>query len=601
MPRSVISFSSNEQRSKPLDGARLVNLYPETPPLGSRAPSLTIGVNNPLKAVLYGTPGQGNAVTAGSGKIRASREALGYLWVLSDGGLYRVDSLGTATLCTGDPIDSAGNAMMTDNGLQLVVLANGTSYVAGEVRSNFSFTITGGDLNPGVVKVSSITVNSVTITSAAVDWIESNEQTAANVAANINAHTSSPDYTATANGATVTVFAATGTGVGPNGFAVVVTIAGSMTARPFKSATSTEGVMGGGSTGPTVVTKITSSAYPTEGASSVDYMDGYVIWSRTGTRQFFLSAPYDATTIYALDFASAESTPSNLLRVLVHNRELWLFKGKGIEPWADTGASPFPFERINGATMELGCGAALSAAKSDNAIYWLGNDYVVYTAAGYSPQPISNKAMEEIIRKAAADVGVSDAFGMTYTQGGHQFYVLTLPMAGRTLVCDITEGFAWHERQSGTTLVPARWAVNCITSAFGKLFAGASGGLVAELDLDTYEDNGEPIRRAVVTPPFYNEGLKAVHTFIEIECETGVGLNEGQGSDPEVMLRFSDDGGKSWSNERRAALGRTGDRKRRVRFRRLGSFRQRCYEISISDPVKVSAYGLSFNGMRLAA
>jgi hypothetical protein len=479
------------------------------------------------------------------------------------------------------------------------VLANGTSYVVGDSRANFSFTITGGTLTATTNTIASITVNAVAITNGtAIDWTESNEQTAANVAANINAHTSAPDYTAVANGATVTIYAIAGTGVAPNGFAVIVTLAGNVTAIPYTSATTTTGAMSGGSSTPTTVAQITSSAYPTEGASSVDYMDGYVIWSREGTRQFFLSALYDATTIYALDFASAESTPANLLRVLVHNRELWLFKEQGIEPWANAGTYPFPFARINGATMELGCAAALSCAKSPNAIYWLGDDYVVYTAAGYTAQRISTHGIEEKIRAAAAEFGVSDAVGLSYSQGGHTFYVLTLPMAGLTFAYD---GNAWHERQSGTALVPAVWAANCITPAFGKFYVGTAAGKVSELDIDTYTDNGETIRRVAVTPPFYNEGLNAVHTSIEIEMETGVGLTTGQGSAPEVMLRFSDDGGATWGNERRASLGATGVRNRRVKFDRLGKFRQRCYEISISDPVKIAAFGLKFTGMRLAA
>src|SRR5262245_45679693 len=116
MPRSATAYSSNEQRSKPLDAARLVNLYAEQPPLGSRAPGLTIGQNAPLKAVLYGTPGQKTFTTAGSGKVRAKRYALGALWALVDSSLYKINSSGTATLCTGDVIDAAGDAMMSDNG-----------------------------------------------------------------------------------------------------------------------------------------------------------------------------------------------------------------------------------------------------------------------------------------------------------------------------------------------------------------------------------------------------------------------------------------------------------------------------------------------------
>lgn len=591
--RSILSPSSNEQRSLPLDGARLLNLFPEQPPLGSRSPSLTIGQNMPIKAVLYGTPGIASFVTAGSGKIRAMRDALGYLWVLSDGALYRVSSAGVATLCTGATIDPAGTAMITDNGIQVVVLSNGNSYVVGESVAKFAFTVTGGAYSTGVNELQDITVNAVSIISATdVDWTGSNEQTAKNIAENINGNTSVPDYTAEAQGATVIISAATGTGTGPNGFAVVLTVAGNFTVD------SLTGTMSGGASGATTITEITDTAY--SDASSVDYMDGYVIWSKASSRQFFISALYDATAIDALDYASAESTPTDVKRILVANRELWAFKGDGFEVWANTGAAGFPFERIPGAVGTVGIVAPLSAADLNGVKFWLGNDLNVYMAQGYAPQRISTHGLEEIIRAASVSDGVEDAFGMVYTQGGHHYYALTLPMLGRTFVVDAANA-SWHERQSGTSLVPAAWGVNCITPAFGKIYAGTMAGKVGTLDLDTYTENGDTIRRAVVTPPFYNDGKRAVQTIIEIECETGVGLNTGQGSAPEVMLRWSDDGGATWSNERRASLGATGVRNRRVQFRRLGMFRQRCFEISISDPVKVAAFGIRFEGMGLAS
>jgi len=57
------------------------------------------------------------------------------------------------------------------------------------------------------------------------------------------------------------------------------------------------------------------------------------------------------------------------------------------------------------------------------------------------------------------------------------------------------------------------------------------------------------------------------------------------------VLRWSDDGGKSWGNERRADLGATGQTGSRALFRRLGSFRQRTLEFASSDPVKQAWYG----------
>jgi hypothetical protein len=601
MARQAIAFSSNEQRSLPLDAARLVNFFPEQPPLGSRAPALQVGISSPLKAVLYGTPGQSAFATAGSGKVRAMRYALGYLWALVDSALYRIDSDGTVTACTGDAIDPTGDAMMSDNGVQIVVLANGSTYVAGNAVASFSFRITGGSLSAGTNKISSITVDGVTITSGAVDWTTTNEQTALNVAANINAYASTPEYSATANADTVTISAASDTGATPNGYAVVVTIAGDVTAKPSTSATTSTGALSGGTATPTTVTLVSSDGYPAEGASSVDFLDGYMIWSRAGTKQFFLSALYDATTIDASDFASAESTPANLARVIVSNAEMWAFKDQGLEVWVDTGASPFPLERIPGARDKRGIAAPLSAVDVDGSVFWLADDLIVYRSQGYTPTRISEHGLEEIIRKGAATSIISDAFGMTYSQGGHKFYVLSFPTLGRTFVHDATSP-SWHERQTGTSLVPAVWGVNCLCQAFGdKIYAGTTGGKISVLDLDTYTDNGDPIRRVAVTSPLYGDGKRSIMPTIEVECELGVGLTSGQGADPQVMLRWSDDGGATWSNVRSASMGVIGERKKRVIFRRLGSFRQRMFEVSISDPVKTAAYALRLEGMALAA
>ena len=67
-----------------------------------------------------------------------------------------------------------------------------------------------------------------------------------------------------------------------------------------------------------------------------------------------------------------------------------------------------------------------------------------------------------------------------------------------------------------------------------------------------------------------------------------------QGADPQVMLRFSDDGGHTWSNEHWASMGKIGQYYRRVFWRRLGmtlKLRDRVYEISGTDPVKIDIMG----------
>jgi hypothetical protein len=70
--------------------------------------------------------------------------------------------------------------------------------------------------------------------------------------------------------------------------------------------------------------------------------------------------------------------------------------------------------------------------------------------------------------------------------------------------------------------------------------------------------------------------------------ETGVGLADGQGSSPQIMLSWSDDGGKTWGNERWASAGRIGEYRHRVRWYRLGAFRQRVLRVQVSDPVPIT-------------
>ena len=63
------------------------------------------------------------------------------------------------------------------------------------------------------------------------------------------------------------------------------------------------------------------------------------------------------------------------------------------------------------------------------------------------------------------------------------------------------------------------------------------------------------------------------------------------GYDPQAMLRWSDDGGHTWSSEHWASMGKLGEYEYRTFWRRLGSSRDRVYEVSGTDPVKIAIMG----------
>jgi hypothetical protein len=220
----------------------------------------------------------------------------------------------------------------------------------------------------------------------------------------------------------------------------------------------------------------------------------------------------------------------------------------------------------------------------DNTSFWIGDDSVVYRADGYTPTAISTPE----VAKAIADSNKpADIVGFTWTQEQHVFYVLRIPGVGAWVYDAATQ--QWHERE---TFGRDMWRANCYAHAYGKHIVGddTTGGLY-QLDYDTFSDGGALLAREVYTPPIWAEDARFVTHRLQADYEVGVGLTLGQGSDPQVMLQWSSDGGSTWSNEHWRDLGPIGARFQRVIWRRLGMARQRTYRLRVTDPVKVSFLG----------
>jgi hypothetical protein len=343
------------------------------------------------------------------------------------------------------------------------------------------------------------------------------------------------------------------------------------------------------------------------GADFVYFVDGYFVFNWPGTGRFQITQLY-GTDVNPLDFASAEGSPDLLLSLLVDHREVWLFGETSTEVWWNSGNPDFPFERINGAYLEIGTAAKYSPAKLGSTVYWLSfNDEgqgQVMRAIGYQPERVSDHGVEYAFGQMSR---IDDAVSYTYQQEGHDFYVLTFPTAQQTWAYDVTTGM-WHQRayRNPTTTGIERDRVMCQMNFAGKQLAGDhTTGDVYQLDLDYFTDNGALIPRIRATPYLSDPNYRfQQHNWLQVDMETGVGLDgvvEGtSGFDPQVILQWSDDGGKTWSNEHTASAGRIGERRRRVRWRRLGRSRARVYRVTIVEPVRVALVGASV-GVKVSA
>jgi len=332
------------------------------------------------------------------------------------------------------------------------------------------------------------------------------------------------------------------------------------------------------------ITGISDTDFPVP--SSLTYQDGYFIVSKKDSGQWFISGSYDGTTWDALDYATAEAYPDNLQAVVSCQREIWLLGKESYEVWYDSGNADFPWTRVNGAVSKVGCIAPHSVGSYEGSIAWLDDKRQVRMSNQYQAAKIST---EQIDYQIAQYGTVSDAIGYGYSQEGHIFYVLTFPTESKTWCYDATTKH-WHTRASGNH--DGRHPATCHVLFNSKNLIGHTNGNVYEYDLGVYSDAGVTVRRIRSAQAIHKERRSVFHSSLELRMEAGTGLivddpDIDSGLTPQAMLRWSDDSGHTWSNEHWENIGTIGSYKQRVRWTRLGYSRDRVYEVTISDPIKV--------------
>lgn len=323
-----------------------------------------------------------------------------------------------------------------------------------------------------------------------------------------------------------------------------------------------------------------------EPAATVDYFDSYFVFDRVGTNQFAISGPLDGTAFDGADFASAEVSPDKVMAVVRHKDNLRILGQVTMETMYDDPSQNFPLQRIGGGLVERGVLASRAFVREDNAIFFVGNDRIMYRLDDITPKRISHHAIESAWRDYET---VSDAFCDSISWSGHKFIVVQFPSEPATWVHDIATGL-WFELDSweSTNIAIGRWRGNCVVHAYGKVLVGDyATGRIGELSSTTYDEFGNTLRMELTAPMVHQDRKRLFVSRFELDMETGVGLTSGQGSDPQVMLEMSDDGGRSWTSpEAWMSLGAIGAYTQRLRWLRQGNTFGRIYRMSITDPVK---------------
>ena len=362
------------------------------------------------------------------------------------------------------------------------------------------------------------------------------------------------------------------------------------------------------------------------GGETCDIVDNYFVYNRPASQQFGASgvlSPISGNT----SFSSKDGSPDNLVALIADHREVYLMGEASSEVWTDVGGNPFPFQRIPGTNTQHGIAAKFSLARLGNSFAYVSRNNrgqaQVMQMNGYVPTRISNHAVENSITNQYID----DAIAWTYQLEGHEVYVVSFPTLQLTWAYDIASGM-WHKwlytNNDGTY---SRHRGNCCAVFQGMVLVGDyANGNIYELDKQNFTDNGQNVRRLRRAPHLVSDFQRQYFDELQIQFQPGVGttgLSVGSsgmfiGSPyiiypnatltvgpmdilylgvanqlnpstpttyPQAMLRFSNDGGSTWSREYTVTIGQTGKYKNRAIWRRLGMARDRVFEVSISDPV----------------
>jgi hypothetical protein len=285
--------------------------------------------------------------------------------------------------------------------------------------------------------------------------------------------------------------------------------------------------------------------------------------------------------------------PDNITSMKMNHRELWLWGIKRCQPYQDTGSTEV-YDVIPGAMIENGSAATFAVDRVDNSTFWIGQDErggrMAWRSNGYTPSRVSTHAVEtDLTSYTAAQIAAMVSYA--YQDSGHLFWVLYVPGSSWSWVFDIGEGL-WHKRAKWVAnAFQAHWGWNHVY-AFGKHLIGDwNSGNLYDMEFANLTDVGGPIRRLRRSPTVGDETKWLFHKQLVIDFDTGLGpqppLLDGAGNprDPQCMVRWSDDRGKTWSPEAILNCGQAGEFMTRAAQRRLGRSRYRVYEVSVTDPI----------------
>lgn len=315
-------------------------------------------------------------------------------------------------------------------------------------------------------------------------------------------------------------------------------------------------------------TDLVAIAFP-DGAqvNSVHWMARRFVFARKGSGRFYWSALDDGRTIDGLDFANAESEPDELLDIAKMGDLFAMLGANSVETWMLNGDPDLPWTRVSQRTFGRGIfspGAKAEVADA-NTVYFVANDKMVCKMAGDAPVRVSDSALEEDIKLATT----VSAFGFQFE--GKPYVAVRLEGVA-TYVLDIANS---DMPSRFSTFGRANWAPRCAITQDGFCYFGDDAtATIWKFSEGAVTDSGQAEMPRYFTGGLPSSGVLSVYNVLVDGNQGSASVEIGESANPTLEMRYSRDGGRTWSPWRGTSWGKTGEYKRRSRFGSCGSFSQ---------------------------
>ncbi len=347
------------------------------------------------------------------------------------------------------------------------------------------------------------------------------------------------------------------------------------------------------------------------GSNTVAFIDGWWIFDQQATQTFYVNVPQYSVTFAGSYFALKDAFSDRLMAVWENKEQLWLPGETTTEIWYDAGGQYFPFQRLIGTMLQIGCMATFSIARmssgGQDSLIWLGRaergENIIVKTQGLNYQVVSTPAVSDAI---ASYPVTSDCISYVYQEDTHEFAVFIFPTADRTWVYDasLPAELAWHERLSYDPYAAQfhRHRSNCYMNFAGMRIVGDyQNGALYQLTRNVQNEAGWPLYRRRRSPYLWNKDNRerAHMQSLQVEFSQAQGTQTGLGKDPQAYLTVARDNGMGLTsayepaptNTFPAPLATVGNTKQRTIWRKLGWANWATMQLDVIAPVNSDIVG----------